>query len=184
MNKRKERLQYLLSLTVSVLLALVLGGVLMAATGHDPLEGYGALITGAFGSPRGIGNTLAKSATLCLTGLATAVAAQAGIFNVGGEGQLFLGGMAAAMAGVLLSGLNAVIAIPLAFLAACAAGGLYALIPALLKVKLKVNEVITTVMLNSVAIIQSGRDVPRGVIFCVTLLMRPSRFVVVPFFSP
>ena len=99
MNKRKERLQYLLSLTVSVLLALVLGGVLMAATGHDPLEGYGALITGAFGSPRGIGNTLAKSATLCLTGLATAVAAQAGIFNVGGEGQLYLGAMAAAVVG-------------------------------------------------------------------------------------
>ena len=136
MNKRKERLQYLLSLTVSVLLALVLGGVLMAATGHDPLEGYGALITGAFGSPRGIGNTLAKSATLCLTGLATAVAAQAGIFNVGSR----------------LAGVPAWIGVPLCLLAAMLAGGLYAWIPAVLKVKLKVNEVITTIMMNSAAI--------------------------------
>ena len=152
MNKRKERLQYLLSLTVSVLLALVLGGVLMAATGHDPLEGYGALITGAFGSPRGIGNTLAKSATLCLTGLATAVAAQAGIFNVGGEGQLYLGAIASAYVGSRLAGVPAWIGVPLCLLAAMLAGGLYAWIPAVLKVKLKVNEVITTIMMNSAAI--------------------------------
>ena len=152
MNKRKERLQYLLSLTVSVLLALVLGGVLMAATGHDPLEGYGALITGAFGSPRGIGNTLAKSATLCLTGLATAVAAQAGIFNVGGEGQLYLGAIASAYVGSRLAGVPAWIGVPFCLLAAMLAGGLYAWIPAVLKVKLKVNEVITTIMMNSAAI--------------------------------
>ena len=76
MNNSKSRLQYLFSLTVSVLLALVLGGLIMAATGHNPIEGYGALLSGALGTSRGIGNTLAKSATLCLTGLATAVAAQ------------------------------------------------------------------------------------------------------------
>ena len=152
MTTKKLDKGYLVSLFISVFAALALGAVIILLTGHNPLAAYAELVRGSFGSPRVFGNTLAKTVTLAITALATAVGARAGIFNVGGEGQLFLGGMAAAMAGVLLSGLNAAIAIPLAFLAACAAGGLYALIPALLKVKLKVNEVITTVMLNSVAI--------------------------------
>lgn len=143
---------YLASLAVSVLLALLVGAGIMWATGFSPLDGYGALVKGAFGTQRAIGNTLAKTVTLAVTGLAMAVAAQAGIFNVGGEGQLYLGGMAAAIVGWQLTGWPAIIVIPLAFLAAMAAGGLYALLPAWLKVKLKVNEVITTIMLNSVAI--------------------------------
>ena len=150
--KSKARIQYLVSLVISVLLALVLGGIIMALTGHNPLEGYGALITGALGTQRGIGNTLAKTATLCLTGLATAVAAKAGIFNVGGEGQLYLGAIASAYVGAKLTGTSPWLAIPLCLLAAIVAGGLYAFVPALLKVKLKVNEVITTIMLNSAAI--------------------------------
>lgn len=150
--KGRSRLQYLLSLTVSVLLALVLGGIIMALSGHDPIEGYGLMISGAFGTSRAIGNTLAKSATLCLTGLATAVAAQAGIFNVGGEGQLYLGAMASAIVGARLTGVSPYLALPLCLLAAMAAGGLYAWIPGVLKVKMKVDEVITTIMLNSAAI--------------------------------
>ncbi|MDO4837068.1 MAG: ABC transporter permease [Clostridia bacterium] len=150
--KSKAKVQYLVSLAVSVLLALVLGGVIMALTGHDPLEGYSALITGALGTKRGLGNTLAKTATLCLTGLATAVAAKAGIFNVGGEGQLYLGAIASAYVGAKLAGLSPWIGIPLCLLAAMAAGGVYAVVPAILKVKLKVSEVITTIMLNSAAI--------------------------------
>ncbi|HWR19334.1 MAG TPA: ABC transporter permease [Clostridia bacterium] len=152
MTKKRIDKGYLLSLFLSVSAALLLGAVIILLTGHNPLEAYAELVRGSFGLSRAIGNTLAKTVTLAITALATAVGARAGIFNVGGEGQLFLGGMAAAMTGVLLSGIPAALAIPLAFLTACAAGGLYALIPALLKVKLKVNEVITTVMLNSVAI--------------------------------
>ena len=104
--KNRARMEYLLSLAVSVVLALMLGAVLMLMTGHDPFEGYGALITGAFGTPRGLANTLAKSATLCLCGLATALAAQAGIFNVGGEGQLYLGAIASAVVGAKLAGVS------------------------------------------------------------------------------
>jgi simple sugar transport system permease protein len=152
MTKKRIDKGYLLSLFLSVFAALLLGAVIILLTGHNPLEAYAELVRGSFGSPRAIGNTLAKTVTLAITALATAVGARAGIFNVGGEGQLFLGGMAAAMTGVIFSGIPAVLAIPFAFLAACAAGGLYVLIPALLKVKLKVNEVITTVMLNAVAI--------------------------------
>ena len=152
--KGKPRLngEYLLSLLFSVLLALLLGAVIILLTGKDPLAGYGALMKGALGSPRAIGNTLARSAILCLTGLAMSVAAQAGIFNVGGEGQLYLGGMAAAIVGYTLKGVSPFIAVPLALLAAMAAGGLYAFIPAVLKVKRNVSEVITTIMLNSAAI--------------------------------
>jgi len=150
--KGRSKAQYLASLFISVVLALVLGGIIMVLTGHNPIEGYGALLTGALGTQRGLGNTLAKTATLCLTGLATAVAAQAGIFNVGGEGQLYLGAIASAYVGARLAGISPWLGIPLCLLAAMVAGGLYAWIPAVLKVKLKVNEVITTIMLNSAAI--------------------------------
>ena len=143
---------YLLSLTVSIALALLVGALIMLVSGHNPIDGYGAMLSGAVGSRRAIGDTLAKSATLCLTGLATAVAAQAGIFNIGGEGQLYFGAMASALLGSALTGVSAWIAVPLCLLAAMVAGGIWALIPAWLKVRMNVNEVITTIMLNSVAI--------------------------------
>jgi len=151
-GRRKLGFAYLFSLAISVALALLLGALMMRLTGYSPVEGYAALVKGAFGTRRALGNTLAKAVTLSMTGLAMAVAAQAGIFNVGGEGQLFLGGMAAAIVGSQLTGWPAAVAVPLAFVAAITAGGLYALLPGVLKVRLKVNEVITTIMLNSVAI--------------------------------
>ncbi|MDO4568517.1 MAG: ABC transporter permease [Clostridia bacterium] len=148
-----ERARHSLSLAIGVLAAFALGAVIILATGHNPLEAYGALLKGSFGSLRAIGNTGAKTVTLCLTGLAMAVAARAGMFNVGGEGQLYLGAIASSMVGVWLRGCSAWIVIPCAILAAVLAGGFYAFIPAVLKAKLKVNEVITTIMLNSAAIL-------------------------------
>ena len=148
----KRNLNYLLSLFVSILLALLLGALIMIGSGYSPLEGYGALLSGALGSTRGIGNTLYKSAQLMITGLATAVAAQSGIFNVGGEGQMYLGALASAWIGALLTGVSPFLAIPACLLASVIAGSLYALIPAVLKVKLKINEVITTILMNSIAI--------------------------------
>ena len=150
--KGRKLLEYLIALAVSVLLALIVGGVIMALSGFDPLRGYRLMIDGAFGKPRLIGNTLAKSATLCLTGLATAIAAQAGIFNVGGEGQLYLGAIASAYVGARLTGVPPIIGVPLCLLAAMAAGGFYAWVPGVLKVKMKVDEVVTTILLNSAAI--------------------------------
>ena len=135
--KGNERTRYLISLAVSVLLALLVGAVIMLITGHDPLEGYGALLAGAFGDERAIGNTLYKSAQLCITGLATAVASASGIFNVGGEGQMYLGALASAWLGALLKGWSPWIAVPACFLIAILAGAAYAWIPAILKIKLK-----------------------------------------------
>lgn len=150
--KGRNLKEYLLALLVSVLLALVLGGVIMAASGFNPIEGYALMVKGAVGKPRLIGDTLAKSATLCLTGLATAIAAKAGIFNVGGEGQLYLGAMASAIVGAKLTGVSPIIGVPLCLLAAALAGAAYAYVPGVLKVKLKVDEVVTTILLNSAAI--------------------------------
>lgn len=148
----KLNVSYLISLLISVLLALLVGAGIMLASGHNPIEGYAAMLNGALSSKRAVGDTLAKTATLCLTGLATAIAAQAGIFNVGGEGQLYFGAMASALMGAALAGVSPIIAVPLCLLAAIAAGGVWALIPGWLKVKMKVNEVITTIMMNSIAI--------------------------------
>ena len=152
LKKIADNRNYLVSLALSILAAFLIGALLMLVTGYNPAAGYSAMLKGAFGSSRVFGNTLAKMLTLCLTGLATAVGAKAGLFNVGGEGQLYLGGMAATVVGIYLCGLSPVIVAPLAFAAAIIAGGFYAWVPAVLKVKLNVSEVITTIMLNSVAI--------------------------------
>lgn len=143
---------YLISLFISIAVALLVGAILMLATGHSPAEGYEAMINGAFGSERLMGNTLAKAMQLCLTGLAMVVAAKAGMFNVGGEGQLYVGALAAALTGVAMSGMPRAIVIPTAMLVAIVVGGLTALLPAWLKVRLQVSEVITTIMFNSAII--------------------------------
>ena len=150
--KQKLTAQYLLSLTIAVLLAFLVGAGIMLLCGYDPVACYSAMFTGAMGKPRAFGNTLAKTVTLCLTGLAMSLAAKAGIFNVGGEGQLYLGGLAAAVVGAGMAGAPVWLVVLCALLAALAAGGAYAYVPGVLKVKLKVNEVITTILLNSAAI--------------------------------
>ena len=152
--KPKQRLtaQYLLALLIAIVLAFLVGAGIMLLCGYDPVECYSALFAGALGKPRAFGNTLARAATLCLTGLAMSIAAKAGIFNVGGEGQLYFGGLAAAVVGAKLAGAPAWIIIACALLAAVIAGGAYAWVPGILKVKLKVNEVVTTILLNSAAI--------------------------------
>ena len=142
---------YLISLLLSVVLAFVIGAVILAIAGFSPGKAYRAMLNGAVSSARHIGDLLEYAMVLCLCGLACVLGARVGIFNVGGEGQLLLGAIAACQVGVWLDGLTPWLVLPLAALAAMAAGGLYALIPGVLKVKVKVNEVITTIMLNTVA---------------------------------
>lgn len=148
----KVNIRYILTLTASILIALIIGGILMMATGFNPIEGYGAMLKGAVGNERFIGNTIEKALTLCLLGLATALGARGGLFNVGGEGQLFFGALTATMIGLWFSNLPPFLVVIIACVCAVAVGGFYAWIPAMLKVKLGVSEVITTIMLNTVAI--------------------------------
>ncbi len=150
--KEKVNVRYIGTLVASIVIALVIGAVLMLLTGFSPAEAYGAMIEGSVGNARFIGNTLERAMMLCLLGLATAIGAKGGLFNVGGEGQLFFGALAATMIGLWCSGLPSILVLILAFVSAVIVGGFYAWIPAILKVKLNVSEVITTIMLNTVAI--------------------------------
>lgn len=162
--KTKSRLSYFASLGLSVFLALLVGALVMAVAGYNPLTAYAELLKGATGcksigefftaafTKRQFGNTLEYTMVLALTGLACALGARVGIFNVGGEGQLYLGAIVSGYIGAQLAGASAWVGIPLAALGAMAVGAFYAWIPGVLKVKLKVNEVITTIMMNSIAI--------------------------------
>ena len=135
----------------SILFAFLIGAGILAVSGFHPLEAYGAMLSGAFDSARHIGDFLEYAMVLCVCGLACVLGARVGIFNVGGEGQLLLGAIFAAQVGVWMDGQPRFLVIVCAALAAMAVGGLYAFLPGVLKVKVKVNEVITTIMLNTIA---------------------------------
>lgn len=162
--KRKIDWSYFISLFASIALALLVGAFIMQITGHDPINAYTEMVKGATGcdswqefstelfTKRQFGNTIEYAMVLFLTGLACALGARVGIFNVGGEGQLYLGAIVAGYIGVVMAGMSPWAVIPAAAIGAMLAGGFYAWIPGVLKVKLKVNEVITTIMMNSIAI--------------------------------
>ena len=148
---RAVNCRYLLSLLLSILFAFLIGAGILAVSGFHPLEAYSAMLSGAFDSARHIGDFLEYAMVLCVCGLACVLGARVGIFNVGGEGQLLLGAIFAAQVGVWMDGQPRFLVIVCAVLAAMAVGGLYAFLPGVLKVKVKVNEVITTIMLNTIA---------------------------------
>jgi simple sugar transport system permease protein len=135
---------------LAILAALVCVAALLALTGESPLAALGALVQGAFGSSRRTGETLASFVPLALTGLAVAVGFRAGLFNIGAEGQLLMGALAAAFLAPRLS-LPAVVTIPVVLLAGTLAGALWGLIPGWLKAVRDANEVITTLMLSYIA---------------------------------
>ncbi|MBM7614053.1 ABC transporter permease [Alkaliphilus hydrothermalis] len=135
----------------AIILGLLVGAVIMLAIGANPIEAYKALFIGAFGDMNKFANTLARSTPLIFTGLAVAFAFRCGLFNIGVEGQLYVGALAAAFVGGNLTGLPKIIHLPLTILAGMAAGGLWAAIPGFLKAKRGVHEVINTIMMNFIA---------------------------------
>lgn len=137
---------------VAVLLAVLIGVVILLISGTNPLVAYGALLKGSFGSLTAFGRTLEKATPLMFSGLAVAFAFKAGLFNIGAQGQLLFGAIVAAAVGFGVQGLPAYIHAPLALLCGAAAGGLYAAIPGVLKTSRGAHEVITTIMLNYIAI--------------------------------
>jgi simple sugar transport system permease protein len=136
---------------LAVLVAFVVGGVLILVTGHEPITAYRAMFEGAFSGKRAIAETLIYTAPLLLGGLAFAVAYRASLFNIGIEGQLVVGGLAAGIVGAWDLGLPTALHLPLALLAAAAAGGLWGAIPGALRAWTGAHEVITTIMLNYLA---------------------------------
>ena len=137
---------------VAVLLALLIGAVILLISGASPIEAYSALFRGAFGSPTAIGRTLEKATPLIFSGLAVAFAFKAGMFNIGAQGQLLMGAITAAFLGFAIHGLPPYIHMPLALIGGALAGGAYAFIPGALKAYRGAHEVITTIMLNYIAI--------------------------------
>lgn len=141
---------------VSFLASLVLTGIVLAVFGADPFVTYQAMFQGAFGSLYGFAETLVKAIPLTLTGLGVALAFKLKFWNIGAEGQLTLGGVAAAgMALFWGRNLPPSLLLPASILAGCAAGALLAGLPAILKARLKVDETLVTLMLNYVAILFS-----------------------------
>ena len=152
----KVELKKIVPQLIAIFIALLVGSMVLLATGFSPIEAYGALLLGAFGDIYGIGQTLTQATPIIFTSLAFLFAFKAGLFNIGAEGQFLVGALAAAIVGIFFNGLPNIIHISLALLAGAFFGGLYAFIPAILKTKLGAHEVITTMMLTYVAIYLTG----------------------------
>jgi simple sugar transport system permease protein len=135
---------------IAVAAALAAGAVFIAAIGEKPLEIYALLFREAFGTGYGLGQTLFRATPLLFSGLAVAVAFRAGLFNIGVEGQMYLGGFAAALAGAYVP-LPGVLGVAGAVLAAALAGGAWGALPGALKARFGAHEVINTIMLNFIA---------------------------------
>jgi simple sugar transport system permease protein len=144
-------LRELLVPVVSVAIAVIIGSIIMVIAGFDPIAAYSAMIKGAFGGGRQIGETLLRSTPLIFTGLAVAYGFRAGLFNIGAEGQLFMGGLSAAFLGIALAGLPQPLNILIMIVAGAAIGAAWAFIPALLKARVGAHEVITTMMFSYIA---------------------------------
>lgn len=136
----------------SILLALALGAGIISVMGFDPVYAYRSLFIGAFGSKNAIGETLLRSTPLLFTALGYAFARRCGIINLGGEGQLYIGALTSSMVGIYVQGLPAFVHLPLTLLAGFLGGSLWGLIVGLLKMRFGASELITTIMLNYIAI--------------------------------
>lgn len=147
-----EKLIYTL---VSIFLGFLVGAAVLGIAGFNPLEAYGVMIEGIFGKAKYMAWTVIYATPLILTGLSVAFAFRTGLFNIGAEGQYVVGAMAATLVGYFVHA-PAIIHIPLTFLAGCLAGGAWAGLAGFLKSKFGVHEVISTIMLNWIAIYLSN----------------------------
>lgn len=153
--EKREHVTRTLSITVtviSILTALIFIGLIFQGAGVNPILAYTMIFQGGLGSFYGLSETLVKTIPLLLCGVGLAVAFRASIFNIGAEGQLLMGAMASTyIALYAIPNSPSIILLPAMFIVGFIAGALWALIPAILKAKLSVNEVITTLMMNYIA---------------------------------
>jgi general nucleoside transport system permease protein len=136
---------------LNLTLAFVVSGLVVLMIGQNPLVAMWAIVTGAFGSGFNIGYTLYYSTNFVFTGLAVALAAHAGLFNIGGNGQAYIAGLGVATVALALDHTHWLIVAPLAMLAAALCGGIWAFIPGYLQAKRGSHVVITTIMFNFIA---------------------------------
>ena len=136
---------------LNLVLAFVVAGIVVLIIGQNPFVATWAIFNGAFGGGYNIGYTLYYATNFVFTGLAVAVAAHAGLFNIGGNGQAYIAGLGVAFVGLALDGTHWLIVAPLAMLAAALFGGAWAFIPGVLQAKRGSHVVITTIMFNFIA---------------------------------
>jgi simple sugar transport system permease protein len=137
----------------ALLIAAVVGDILILIFGQSPREVFALLFEGTWGNAYGFGQVLYKATTLICTGLAVALGIRAGLFNIGAEGQVAMGGFAAAAIGLVLpAGTPAVLAVPVCIAAACAGGATAASVPGALKARFGASEVIVTIMMNFIVL--------------------------------
>lgn len=155
-------LNNLARVVITLEMALIAGGVILELSGKNALDTYRVLFEWGLGTERARANSLLAATPIIFTGLGTAIAFRAGIFNVGVEGSLYMGALLAAWAGFTFTDLPGLPLIVLAFAVGGIAGGVWGLIPGYLKARLRVDEVVTTIMFNYIAIeftaymVQSG----------------------------
>lgn len=140
------------ALPLSLVAALLLGAVMMLVLGANPINGYNAMIVGAFDGSYALGSTAVQAAPLLLVAVGICVAFRANVFNIGGEGQLAMGGLAGSATALALPHLPSIVLIPLVLLAGAAGGAVWGAIPGAFKAYFNVNEILSTIMLNLVAV--------------------------------
>jgi len=137
---------------INILLAFIASGLIILLIGEDPIEAVRILVWGAFGTEEGIGYTLYYTTNFIFTGLAVAVAFHTGLFNIGGEGQAYIGGLGVGLACLLLDGsLPLLLILPISIAVAAIFGAAWAYIPAYLQAYRGSHVVITTIMFNFIA---------------------------------
>lgn len=150
---KKEIGQSFLRLIIALLIGLIISSIFILAMGESPLEAYAAMLKGAFVGKLNFVTTLRWSVPYILAGIASAIAIKAGMFNMGLEGCIYLGGLAAGVAGAYIEGLPSVLHIAVCILFAMAVGALWSWLPARLKAYYGVNEVIMTWMMSYIAVL-------------------------------
>jgi simple sugar transport system permease protein len=151
MTKKEKLLEIIIPL-LAVIAAFLVGGLFILFIGQDPFFIYGKLFSGTLGNFYGVGQVLFKATPLIFTGLAVAFGFRTGLFNIGAQGQLYIGAFLTAYLGVTLAHLPGYCLVPICILGGMLGGAFWAAIPGILKAKRGAHEVITTIMMNFIAL--------------------------------
>ncbi|MFN8457278.1 MAG: ABC transporter permease [Anaerolineae bacterium] len=136
----------------AVALALVIGAIMLLALGADPIKAYQALFEGAFGNTNAFADTLVRATPLLLVGVGICISFRGGVFNIGGEGQFIIGAIGAAALALYIEGLPGWVIIILSLTLGALGGAVWGGIPGALKASLNVNEILSTIMMNAIAV--------------------------------
>ena len=148
---------------ISIVIGFVVGAILLSIAKINPLDAYKQLFNGVFGKPKFMVWCLIYAAPLIFTGLSVAFSFKTGVFNIGAEGQFVVGSLTACVLGILVKA-PAIIHVPLCFIGAALAGGIWGAIVGVLKIKKGVNEVLSYIMFNWIAFYLSNFVVNLGII--------------------